>query len=62
MRGGRVSYPKELLEKAKFELEVFQRVSVETSKELVQEVERLRGILASHGIDFNAQKKGKKNG
>ena len=40
-----MSYPTELIEKAKFELKTFERVSADTGVELVAEVERLREVL-----------------
>lgn len=40
-----MAYPTELVAKAKFELETFERVAAETGAELVQEVERLRDLL-----------------
>jgi len=35
-------YPTELVEKAKFEMAIFERVSAETGNELIAEVLRLR--------------------
>lgn len=35
-------YPTELIEKAKFEMTIFERVSAETGNELIAEVLRLR--------------------
>lgn len=35
-------YPTELVEKAKFEMTIFERVSAETGNELIAEVLRLR--------------------
>lgn len=35
-------YPTELVEKAKFEMTIFERVSAETGNELIEEVLRLR--------------------
>lgn len=40
-----MSYPTELIAKAKYELGIFDRVAAETGSELVAEVERLREIL-----------------
>jgi hypothetical protein len=39
-------YPTELVAKAKYEMEVFERVSSDTGAELIAEVERLRAIIA----------------
>lgn len=50
-----MKYPKELVEKAKFELSVFERVSQETGKELVAEVERLRKLLEIPSQEFTHQ-------
>jgi hypothetical protein len=38
-------YPSELVERAQFEINVFERVSADTGIELVEEVIRLRGAL-----------------
>lgn len=40
-----MGYPTELVEKAKFEMSTFERVSADTGAELIAEVERLRQIV-----------------
>ena len=40
-----MDYPTELIAKAKYELQVFERVAMDTGEELVSEVERLRAAL-----------------
>ena len=44
-----MSYPTELVAKAKYELQIFERVSADTGRELVAEVERLREIISMSG-------------
>ena len=41
-----MSYPTELVEKAKYEVHVFERVSADTGIALIAEVERLRAEIA----------------
>lgn len=49
---GSVVYPTDLLEKARFELEVFERVSADTSIELIDVLERAREEFRKRGIEF----------
>lgn len=46
-----MNYPTELIAKAKYELEVFDRVAADTGAELVAEVVRLREMLEETGND-----------
>lgn len=42
-----MTYPTELVEKAKYEMKVFERVSADTGTELIAEVKRLRAEFAN---------------
>lgn len=42
-----MSYPDELIERAKYEVQVFQRMALKTGEQLIAEVERLRLAAAA---------------
>lgn len=46
-------YPKDLLARAKFEYEMFERCAADTCLALMCEVERLHGILAINSSDHS---------
>jgi len=50
-----MKYPEELIPKAKYELDVFERVSMDTGKELVAEVELLRALMSEAVRDFHGK-------
>lgn len=49
-----MEYPTKLIERAKYETRVFDRVSMETGAELITEVERLRAVLAESCEDHRS--------
>jgi hypothetical protein len=48
-------YPTELVEKAKYEIEIFERVSADTGQELLDEVIRLREMSLETALQVVAE-------
>lgn len=48
-----MKYPQELIPRAQFEMEKFQRCAADTCKALIAEVVRLQGLLKMNALDHS---------